>query len=130
MALADIPVIGGLFGDSSETKAGKQRLALMQAASQDYAAQRAINAQQRMNALRNIAGMFGPANHALGQMYGPGSQFDLGAFSYSPMITQNLSHPGAGLPGSQAWKNEEQKAADAQAAAKKAVSQGMFSGLF
>lgn len=98
MAWADIPIIGPIFGETTEQKATKDKIGRMEHASNDYAAYRDINARQRLNAMGNIAGMFQPANNALGQMYGQGAQVDLSLMNRDPRVAQNISHPADGLP--------------------------------
>lgn len=95
---ADLPLVGPMWGDNSEQKGAKAKIAGMQRAGNDYAAYRDINARQRLNSMDSLAGMFQPANNALGQMYGPGAQIDLSRMSRDPRVPQNYNHPSEGVP--------------------------------
>lgn len=90
MAAGDVPIIGGFLGPSSTETAGKQKMAGMADAAEDYAAYRKYAHQQRMNALGNLTALFSPVNNAMGQMYGQSAQFDMGALNKDPVPQQNL----------------------------------------
>lgn len=85
MSLRDIPVIGGFLADlTGEDEAGEQQVKNFQKMQQGYAAQRPINREARMNALRQQMSLFEPMNNFLGQQYGPDARFDFSQVFKSP----------------------------------------------
>lgn len=61
---------------------------------QAYQAYRPEYTQARLNLGRQQASMFNPMNAALGMMYGPAAQFDIGAAMVNPM-SQRMQMLGA-----------------------------------
>ncbi len=78
--------LSSLFGGGGDSGAAERaKLAAMRQAADQYAQARPAYMQARMNALGNLAGLFRPVNTALGQMYGPGAQFDMSQLTNAPI---------------------------------------------
>ena len=75
------PLLGQFFDNPNEIAMKKRMLE----GSEALAAYRPVQQQARMNALQQSMSLFNPVNSALGQMYGPGAQFDLNAASQNPL---------------------------------------------
>lgn len=106
----------GFLGTGPEDHSGAEKTAAMQKAAQDYAAYRAMAAQQRQSAMHNVANLYEPKNRAMGQMYGAGAQADLSNLYANPMADQDYRHPSApnGAQTAAAQAQAQQRAHQAQ----------------
>jgi len=83
--LADLPVVGSLFGPSSEQK--KRERELQEAIAQSKAMYAQYRPQARgahLSGLADRAALFGPVNDAIARLYGSDAMFDLSAFGRDP----------------------------------------------
>jgi len=83
-----------LFGQFFENPKEQQMQKTQHAAAKAYQAYRPELRDAEMNSLRQQASLFAPVNGMLGQMYGPGAQFDLGQAIQDPM-SERMTQVGA-----------------------------------
>lgn len=91
--------VAKMFGASSEEEDRVQEeWARMQQAVESY---RPASLDAQFGGLQNRLGLFGPVNDLLGQMYGPGAQFDLSAAMGNNPFASLAQPPPAGPPPEQ-----------------------------
>jgi len=85
---SSIPLIGGLFGQSPADQAAVDQ---MRAASAAYQAMRGPASEASAGAMQNMLhGIGGPANAAMGQVYGPTAMMDFNRAAQNPVTPSML----------------------------------------